>query len=457
MVLRICTPRRVSTSTLLLFCVGLALGSCRVRKMPDPSSDDPQISADEIHAPLGVQLDGPFIGPLASGNRTRRFPPAVLVALGFGDLGYAGVRQAQLEGEWLLEHFAHQDNPFGALATGLRDVALRRWSTLATSSGAVHMALSETGQVTLRGEQADTLLQRALGSLSLELAKTPAPQERGYDWSPLGGPLIALARASSGEIAVIALNGDLNAMRPKLAYSSDTLGAVAVVCDCPNERIVRAGVEQLRAALGDAAALGREAAKLRDSLREASEQQARHAVLVLSDHGVLVEASATLVYGSAGTAMLERARTEPDQSAGERHTSRPPPSSAPGDAGVPRAVTDAGTSRAVGERADSAAPTQIRDRHQTSKQQPQPGVLRPPKISNPPPVAPAPPTSQLDSPKPTAPAPPATPPRATATGAAPPQPAPPPAPLPNSQQPGVIKPPGPQRQLPPAGSQESTP
>jgi hypothetical protein len=263
------------------------------------------MASSTILTPSGVALTPPFLGPERPGGAgpDPKTPPVVLLGLGFGRLGFASVRQAHQEAESLLGGLRATHNSWGGLATVLSHVAQRRWADVRDDDTlrAGGLRVSGLGASTIERRDGSDVMAAALAAVGLPPA-TLALDTHEHDWSPLNGPLLALARSDLGDYAVFWLDvlASEAATPPVLAQFAGESGALIVACDCRTPGLVERSAEQLSDSLETPTELGRLVQQTAAILRADIQHTANFAILVLSNSGVMATSSGNFVYGIAG-------------------------------------------------------------------------------------------------------------------------------------------------------------
>ncbi len=279
--------------------VAMLAANCRVRKIaPEQGSEATEIAGEMIQTPGDVAPEPPSI------SRQHPAPPAgLVVTIGFGDVGFAGIRRAQLEAEQLLPALERQDNPWGAFATWLGDIAERRWGRDERYDKRAGLRLSEGGSASLQHRTASELLPRALSALGKHAPEVDTEDAPNADWSLLDGPLVAIARTAKGEYGVVWLEqrrSTAPARSISMAHRVGPTGALSIVCACETPALVETVAEELHAHLSSPSDLARHAADLAAELDDDAWLEGSYAMMVLTDRSLVVEGTADLVQASAG-------------------------------------------------------------------------------------------------------------------------------------------------------------
>jgi hypothetical protein len=280
---------------------------CRLRQLEPSSDETPTPQTPNPRPALPAELGT----PAAAAGRSQGVP-AVLIAMGFGPLGLEGVRSAQKEAAAVLSAMGSKPDPWAGLSVPLGDLERRRWPPARTTSQlAVDLHLAERGRATLERRPTQPLITTALVALGYESANPSATDPLDYDWSPLHGPSLALARSAAGELALVWSNSGQSASTFQHAQQVNDTAAIAVLCSCAAPRDLNRDLLHLSQVADAPAELARQVRALAEELRVASSEGHGYAVLALSQRGLSVEASELLVYGTAGSSQLEPVASQP--------------------------------------------------------------------------------------------------------------------------------------------------
>ncbi len=302
--------RAVTAAVVVLHAAG-----CRVRHIDNSERGDTTLSPEAIHSPDNVAV----LPALLSGHAEARaeperksVPPAAVLVLGFGDVDFARVRQAQKEGEALLDAVSEAHEPWPALDAPLSDIARRRWASRDEPQRSAGVDIFDSGRIVINRRANENLLHAALTALGHSpRTVTRRDTPLNYDWAPLRGPIVALVRARSGKMAITwqhaAAPGELH-----LAEVLTANGALAVLCDCEDAASPRRAANELASLFEHPNQFGRRARELAEQLQAESQDPIDYAVVALTDHGVTVEGNEALVYGTAGSATIRGVANEPD-------------------------------------------------------------------------------------------------------------------------------------------------
>lgn len=234
----------------------------------------------------------------------------MLLLVGFAeDAGFAAIRDSKQEARWLREALGDADDPFGRMATGLADLALRRWAFDGGQLQTATVALVDQGTVTLRTQAAETSLSRAANALlgsgrsaSSALPVSLLSSTPETDWSFVSGPVGAVVRAPSGRFSAMWTRVDDpgDERTPgEVAQAVTPHGAVLISCACDDSELVQQAANALALRLEQPEQVQPEAARFRELLGSASFDERQVAVLVLG-RGAVVEGGGAQIVSAAG-------------------------------------------------------------------------------------------------------------------------------------------------------------